>query len=72
MLSYILPKKRRSNNKNLLTPVIHIKRKLKSYVKDPQQKVRRLNSKTLNMQDLLAEIKKKKLIEDDAHRLLEN
>jgi len=24
------------------------------------------------MQDLLAEIKKKKLIEDDAHRLLEN
>lgn len=70
--SYILPKKGRPNNKNLPTPVTPIKRKLKSRVKVLQQKVRRLNSKILNMQDLLAEIKKKKLIDDDAQRLLEN
>lgn len=34
--------------------------------------MRRLNNKILNLQDLLEEIKKKKLIDDDAHRLLKN
>ncbi|XP_003240448.1 THAP domain-containing protein 2-like [Acyrthosiphon pisum] len=67
--SYTLPKRGRPTTKSPATPR---KTLIKSKVKILQQKVRRLKTKIKTLNDVLEELKKKGLIENDPCDLIEN
>jgi len=67
--SYTLPKRGRPITKSPATPR---KTLIKSKIKVLQQKVRRLKTKIKTLTDVLEELKKKGLIENDRCELIEN